>query len=616
VTSEPRATWLAGTAVFLFACAVRFAFVAGIADEPAVRYPVLDAHAYHEWALAILAGDWLGDRVYYQDPLYPFFLAGLYRVFGVGSLGVLLAQSALDAVSVALLFATARRLFDRTTALVAGGLASTYAVYLYYDALLLKAPLLVFLFTLSLHLLVRAAASGRPRAWLAFGLAFGLALLTRGNALLFLPALALWLALDRERPAARRGLSIAAVGVGVAAVLVPVAARNYAVGGDLVLLNSQGGQNFYIGNFRGNDSGGYRAPPFLRACPQHEEKDFARIAVSAVGRPLEPSEVSRYWLRRGLAEIAADPGHFARHLLRKVVVLANDAEVPDNYSFAFFAEEIVPVLAWPLPSWGLLLPLACCGAWLARGRRDARLLLLFGATYALGILIFFNLSRLRLPLVPLALLFAAFGATQIARRLRAGDWRTGLAAAGFLALAYPAVYADLGGERPVIRYYNLAQAHQARSRAQRERASELSARGDERAAAAALERSHAERQQAETAYRAGLERDPGNRRLVIGLRMLLEVWTLELERLGRDREALAKARAVTEVAPDHADGHARLGTLHAALGERDAARAAFERALSIDRENRRARRGILKLDFGGRGRRVPAAGDPAAEPGA
>ena len=91
--SASRREALAGALLFLVAFAIRAAYVASIAGEAAVRYPVLDALAYHEWALAILDGGWLGDRVYYQDPLYPFFLAGLYAVFGSGSLGVLLARA-------------------------------------------------------------------------------------------------------------------------------------------------------------------------------------------------------------------------------------------------------------------------------------------------------------------------------------------------------------------------------------------------------------------------------------------------------------------------------------------------------------------------------------------
>lgn len=588
--SDARSSRIAGAVLFLVAFAVRAGYVASIASEPAVRYPVLDALAYHEWALGILAGDWLGDRVYYQDPLYPFFLAGLYAVFGPGSLGVLLAQGALDAASVVLLYALALRLFGFPTAVLAGVLAAFYAPCLFYSALLLKAPLLVFLFTLSLLLLLRAAAARRPSAWLVAGIAFGFAALTRGNALLFLPALFAWLALDRELPVSRRAWSAAAVTAGVALVLIPVAVRNYVVGGDLVLLNSQGGQNFYIGNFLGNRTGAYRAPPFLRADPRYEERDFARVAEAATGRELSPSEVSRYWLGRGLEEILADPSHFLWHTGKKLLVLANRHEIADNYSFAFVAEVAAPVLRLPLPSWGLLLPLALCGAGFARRRRDAWLLLAFALAYAASLVLFFNLSRLRLPLVPVVIAFGAHGIVEIARRLRARELRAAAPALVFLLAAYPVVFADVVTDPPGIRYYNLAQRHMGVAFEHQRRAVELSKQGNEPAAREALERSEAEIARAEAVYRDALEEAPGNRLLRSGLRDLLIVRLTKLHRLRQDARALAVAEQLVAEYPDDATAHAWRGAVLLRHGRREEAERAVTRALELDPDDRRARR--------------------------
>src|SRR5207245_137552 len=50
----------------------------------------------------IAAGDWLGDRPFYMDPLYPYFLAVVYRVWGRDLLLVGLLQVALAAGSCAL----------------------------------------------------------------------------------------------------------------------------------------------------------------------------------------------------------------------------------------------------------------------------------------------------------------------------------------------------------------------------------------------------------------------------------------------------------------------------------------------------------------------------------
>ena len=34
-----------------------------------------DAQSYHAWAQEIAAGNWIGDDVFYQAPLYPYFFA-------------------------------------------------------------------------------------------------------------------------------------------------------------------------------------------------------------------------------------------------------------------------------------------------------------------------------------------------------------------------------------------------------------------------------------------------------------------------------------------------------------------------------------------------------------
>lgn len=590
-----RREWITGALLFALAAALRAAYVASVADEPSVRYPSLDALAYHRWALAIQEGEWLGDRIYYQDPIYPFFLAGLYTLFGAGSIGVLFAQCALDAASVVLLYATALTLFGFVPALVAGVIASGYVVFLFYVALLLKAPLLLFLFNLAFYLLVRAATGRDLRWWLAAGLALGLAFLARGNAMLFVPLLLLWIALDRESPQRRRLGNAAAVSAGILLALAPVTLRNYAVGGDLVVLNSQGGQNFYIGNFRGNDSGTYRKPPFLRSSPRYEEEDFKSEAEQATGRKMTPSEVSSYWWRRGLEEIRADPGHFLRHTLRKLRLLVNHHELADNYSFNFVAEAGAPMLRWPLPSYAALFPLALCGAVFARRRRGVVLLLAFWFAYAASLLMFFNLSRLRLPLVPLVIVFGAFALVQIAQRLRARQLRAAVPALLFLLLAYPVVYADVVPERQGNMYINLAARHIAVASEHQRRATDLLERGEELAALDALELARHERAQAEKSYRRGLEKVPHNPQIHEGLRVLVIIRITNLVQLKQYGRAVLVAEQLTRQYPSHAPGYAWLGLAHAQLGHRDKSTKAFERALELDPENTRARRGLLLL---------------------
>ena len=50
--------------VFTLAVALRAAYLLDVFDSDSVRYLMVDSRAYHERALAILAGDWLGATVF------------------------------------------------------------------------------------------------------------------------------------------------------------------------------------------------------------------------------------------------------------------------------------------------------------------------------------------------------------------------------------------------------------------------------------------------------------------------------------------------------------------------------------------------------------------------
>ena len=131
------------------------------------------------------------------------------------------------------------QLFGRRVAVAAGLLAAFYRPFLFYDALVLKVTLSVFLLTLALFWFVRAQALQRRREWLFGGLALGLACLTRGNYLVLVPVLLFWLWIvdrgDRSRLLPATGLLM----LGLVLVILPVTLRNYAVGGDFVLIRSR-----------------------------------------------------------------------------------------------------------------------------------------------------------------------------------------------------------------------------------------------------------------------------------------------------------------------------------------------------------------------------------------
>jgi tetratricopeptide (TPR) repeat protein len=445
----------AAVLIFAVAAAVRLVHVAQIRHAPFFTTLMGDARGYDAWAMRVANGDWFGGEVFYQAPLYPYFLGVIYATFGRDLLLVRIIQALVGAASCALLGLAAARLFSPRAGLVAGLALGLYAPAIFFDGLMQKSVLDVFFVCLSLWLMsriipardgdsARSTASansvgsgfppplaethgGRRRGapkrqrreggswtwdWLLLGLAMGALALTRENAMVFIAVIIVWALVGAERVRVKaNGLRAAAAFVlGLALVLVPVAFRNYAVGGGFYVTTSQMGPNFFIGNNPRSD-GTYMSLRFGRGAPEYERQDATELAEHALGRSLMPSEVSSYWTNRALGFITSQPGAWLRLMGRKFLLLWNADEMLDTESQETYAEWSWPLKygAW-IGHFGVLVPLAVLGMWAAWPERR-RFWVFYAMTfaYALSVMAFYVFARYRFPLVPLLILFAATG---------------------------------------------------------------------------------------------------------------------------------------------------------------------------------------------------------------
>jgi tetratricopeptide (TPR) repeat protein len=265
--------------------------------------------------------------------------------------------------------------------------------------------------------------------WLGLGVTMGALALTRENALALIAVLAIYAVLRRfddrptmvlrtdssiaERTPNRRGTAVERLSLfaaGLALVLLPVVARNYSIDGGLYVTTSQFGSNFYIGN-NPNADGTYASIRFGRGAPEFERLDAKEVAEESVGRTLSPSEVSSFWTGRALGYITSQPVSWLKLTGRKILLLANRAEMIDTESQESYAEYSAPlrILGWA-GHFGLLVPLAVFGViatW--PDRRRFWLVHALGLTYAASVVMFFVFARYRYPLVPFLLLFAVAG---------------------------------------------------------------------------------------------------------------------------------------------------------------------------------------------------------------
>jgi tetratricopeptide (TPR) repeat protein len=422
--------------VFLIALAVRLLYLTQAADVPFSSHPIVDGAHYWSWAERIAAGDWRGDGVFYQAPLYPYLLAVVRTVFGPRLGAVYVLQAALSALGCALLALAGRRLFSPAVGATAGLMAACYAPSIFYDGVLQKEAIAVFLMS-ALCWLVAASVDGmRPGLCAAMGAALGLLALLRENLLLLAPLLLVWLWVrSRGAPARERWLRSACLAAGMAVVLLPVGVRNLVVGGELALTTSQMGTNFYIGNNRDAD-GSYDSLLPGRGAPEFEQVDAVALAERQLGRRLTPRETSHYWLGESFKFIRSEPWAWLRLVGRKTLLFWNAYEISDAEDLYFYQRWSWLLrgvaLVW---NFGVLFPLAAAGACLVwPRRRELWLFYAMALTVSASVIAFYVFGRYRLPIVPLLILFAAAGAVDAAKAV-AGRRRRSLAVFGAALLA-------------------------------------------------------------------------------------------------------------------------------------------------------------------------------------
>lgn len=418
-------------AVFAVALVVRLVYLYQLRGTALFSVLIGDGRIYDEWAQRIADGQGFGSDVFYQTPLYPSLLALIYRVAGHDVFLVRIVQAVWGAGSCALLALAAERLFDQRVGIVAGLLLALYGPAVFFDGLIQKSSLDVLLVAIFLYAFSRWTPSPRTAPVVLAAVAAALLSINRENARIIVPLAVAWLLLVR---APRRALIFAAA---VMVVLLPVALRNYRVGGEFFVSTSQAGPNFYIGNHAGA-SGLYESLVPERGNARYERDDARQLAETALGHSLTAGAVSRYWVDRTLDDIRAAPGRWLALFGKKCLLAINAAEPPDAESLSAYAEQspLLAALAWI--NFGMVFSLAILGVWLERTQwRSLWLLYGVAASLLLSMAAFFVFARYRLPAVPVLVMFAAVPVVRVwrARERRGLGWTLGIAAAAVAAFA-------------------------------------------------------------------------------------------------------------------------------------------------------------------------------------
>jgi len=587
-------------ALLLVAGVLRGAYLwDNLTHNPFSQLLVLDSAHYDLWAVDISRGDWLGEDVFLQAPLYPYLLGLLYALVGRHLWLVYALQHLLGLVNVWLVWRLGRRWFDDRVALVGAALFALYGFAVFVEGKLLVETLFLTWSLLALHLAGEVAEQGRWRQSALLGLVLGLASVTRANGLALVVLVVVWLVWVLRRRGLAVGLGRALLVVAVAgAVVAPVTVRNWVVGKCFVPIGAGGGLAFARGNVLGG-RGGFEPVAELPDSVVGSPREISELAEAELGRTPTAREVSMFWTRRTLRKMRERPGAWLRLEGWKALRFL------DNYEHGTtnaLSEEraLTPVLQVLFVPAGVILALGIVG--LVAGLREAgrrSLLYLYVVMLVAGILVFAMVARYRLPMMPVLALFAAQAIWTTCDSAGKGRWRRSLAillpTAVVLVVSFwqpNHVY-----RRQRIRVWlNLAAVELLADQPERaiDTATDILDLDGE-VGRAYLLRAHGflalkHRREAEADLRRALEllpNDPDPRQL---LAMLLVEG-------GRPAEALPLAQEATRLGPDGAFAWSTVGGSYLELGRPAEAEEAFRQALALEPGLVSARLGLAHALF-------------------
>ena len=449
--------WL--TAILVVSVALRLVTSVVLGDLVEILPGIFDQISYHTLAIRLLGGhgftfdhQWwpitaAGTPTAHWSYLYTLWLTAVYAVFGPHPLAARIFQ-ALTAgwLMPYMVYRISRRVWPgpksldqpHWPALIAAAWTAGYGYFIYYSAALMTESFFItgvlWVLDCSLRLVDSRLAppvdsAGKPRVaagrwvWVELGLAVTFATYLRQVFLLFVPALVAWLVAaelartaggwsSRVRTAWHNlagGLLLS--GIVTVALIAPTTAFNYSEFGRFVLLNTNAGYAFFWANHP------IYGDHFVAILP--DNIPYTDLIPPEL-RPLGVNEAAleSALMQRGIGFVIDDPARYVRLSLSRIPVY-----------FMFWPSSDSGLISnlTRVGSFGLALPfmLIGLGLWLENIRRPEQhvwvwrgsVLVLFMVVYSSIHILSWALTRYRLPVDAVGLIFAGQAVAVLGRRL-------------------------------------------------------------------------------------------------------------------------------------------------------------------------------------------------------
>lgn len=335
--------------------------------------------------------------VAYRPPLYTLFLAGVFSVAGVSEHAGLVAGLVLDGLVAVIILLVGRLASGRTwTGILAGLIYAFYSPEWNDVVRLYGTPIYTLLVGVLLLAIWGTLAHPSARRFAATGLVLGLIGLARPTGPFMLPLVLVWLWFAIPVSRGRRLRWLGGTLLCFLLVLSPWVVRNYAVFGKVMLSDTNGGDNLYIG------ATGVSVYQPRSAYPAEVQARLANVDEFEADRILREEAVTR---------ILADPAAYARLCAKRLVMFFFRLRSPET--------DWVPAPKWLLAG-GVFYLLAFLGWWRTTGRQRtfATFLALFVLYTALLHVPLVVQPRLFFPVLPCLAPLVAMGIQALLRFFR------------------------------------------------------------------------------------------------------------------------------------------------------------------------------------------------------
>lgn len=416
--------------IFAIALTVRIAYLVDLRHSPYFQHPILDAYWYDSRAQEVLNGDTLVSQGAFRVPLYVYFLAGSYALFGHEYGSVLAVQAILGSLACGIVFLLGLETFGLASGAIAGLGLALYRMAIFSDGELLPTTLFILLVLSGSYFLTLHLKGGKHSNTVLAGIFLGMAFLTRPDVLPFVIALIGVVFLTIKM---RKALAVVAILIApVILTMLILGFRNRAISGEFYVFSPQGAVNLYAGNSLASDGKTPQAPetrtPYQITSDPGEDAMLIASKIAAaedLGRDLSDRQLGRYYIKRTFDEIASAPLRWMGLLLRKAYYFLNSYERSDIKPLWRFGGRHSRVFEWPLLSYAILMPLGLLGAMIvvSQRRRLGYIPLAGVVAFAFNSIIFFVSWRNRLPAVVFLWLLAGYAVTQMIMEVSARRWR-------------------------------------------------------------------------------------------------------------------------------------------------------------------------------------------------